>query len=296
MARPLKSINVVPHFMRLHEWIALERGFYAKEGLEPIILDDNMHDISGHGPADYFERPQDRPYRSGENVCSTACHWAVPLNAAAGMGKVVTDLYGVSRFGIFVRRASRIIRLTELAGVDVGIGLMAGSHFAFLETMEKVLPREQIKPKDIGGPGARLKALMDGTIDAANLLDPEIGMAEQKGLRKIASGEFKTLFWVSPGFEADVLAAYFRVLRRAQDALRSSPLRYTPHWEANIPPLIRESGYDYGKFGLGEMLVFEPYTQEEYDQTLALARRWGLDSELSAGSHAIEAIAMHVAM
>ena len=78
--------------------------------------------------------------------------------------------------------------------------------------------------------------------------------------------------------------------------MRSSPKRYMPHWEANIPPLMRESGYDYSKFGLGEVLVFEPYTQEEYDSTIALARRWGLNSELSADSHAIEAIAMHVAL
>jgi hypothetical protein len=31
----LTPIKVVPHFSRLHEWIALEEGFYQDEGLAP---------------------------------------------------------------------------------------------------------------------------------------------------------------------------------------------------------------------------------------------------------------------
>ena len=29
MTQHLKPVKVVPHFMRLHEWIALENGYYA---------------------------------------------------------------------------------------------------------------------------------------------------------------------------------------------------------------------------------------------------------------------------
>jgi len=79
-----KTIKVVPHFMRLHEWIALDRDLYKEEGLDPELLVDDMHDVSLHSGEPYFQRPQDKPFISNEKVCSTACEWAVLMNAGAG--------------------------------------------------------------------------------------------------------------------------------------------------------------------------------------------------------------------
>jgi len=67
-------------------------------------------------------------------------------------------------------------------------------------------------------------------------------------------------------------------------------------WEKNVPRKLHNARYDYSRFGLGEMLVFEPYTQEEYDATLRLAERWGLGKHLREGSHVIDNIAFHVSV
>jgi ABC-type nitrate/sulfonate/bicarbonate transport system substrate-binding protein len=291
-----EPIKVVPHFMRLHEWIALEENFFEPEGLSPELRAEDMEAISSHGADPYLARPQDKPYLEGEQVCSSACHWAVPMNAGAGMGKFVPDLYGVARYAIVVREGSRIERLSQLRDVPVGVGLMAGSHFSTITALETVLPKERIKIENIGGPGRRLAALLAGEIEAATLLDPEIAMAEQKGLRKIAQGEFKTLFWVMPTIKPEVLDAYFRVMRRAEAALQAAPQRYMHLWARNLPKERRGESYDLGRFGLGEILVFEPYTQAEYEQTLKLAERWGLAKHLREGAHVIDNIAMHVSV
>src|SRR5712692_8842391 len=126
----LKAINVVPHFMRLHEWVALEEGHFQAEGLEPRILDDVMHQVSSHGADQYFERPQDAPFVKAEEVANSACEWGSICNAGAGMGKFVPDLYVVSRFAFFVRQGSRLTRLSDLRDVPVGVGLMVGSCFS----------------------------------------------------------------------------------------------------------------------------------------------------------------------
>ena len=271
--------------MRLHEWVALDEGFYQSEGLEPELLSDVMHDVSSHGRDAYFERPQDRPFLAGGmEVANSACEWGSVCNAGAGMGKFVSDLYGVARFALFAGPKSKITRLAELSGVPVGVGLMAGSHFTTLQTLEQVLPREHVMIDNIGGPGRRLTALLDGEVEVANLLDPEITIAEEKGLRKLASGEFRTLFWVSPGIPACALGAYFRALRRADVALREQPEKYMHLWKKNIPPAI-EGDYDWSKFGLGEMLVFERYPEETFDQTMQFARRWGLDKNVREDSY-----------
>jgi hypothetical protein len=267
--------------MRLHEWVALEESFYQAEGLEPELLTDVMHEVSSHGHDPYFERPQDKPFLAGtlDEVANSACEWGSVCNAGAGMGKFVPDLYGVARFAIFAGPGSRLTRLSELAGVPVGVGLMAGSHFTTLRTLEGVLPRDQVEVANIGGPGRRLLALLEGEVEVANLLDPEITLAEEKGLTKLAQGEFRTLFWVSPGIPAAALDSYFGTLRRADSALRANPAKYLHLWKNNLPPALAGE-HDWSKFGLGEMLVFERYPEETFSETVDFARRWGLDKNM----------------
>jgi len=162
---------------------------------------------------------------------------------------------------------------------------MAGSHFTALRTLEAVLPKEEIKVQNVGGPGKRLLALLACEVEVANLLDPEIAIAEAKGLERIAQGEFRTLFWVSPTIPAAVLGAYFRALGRADSALRAAPERYLHLWSRNVPTELR-GDYDWSRFGLGELLVFERYPDEVYAQSVEFARRWGLDGHMREAAYA----------
>ena len=277
--------------MRLHEWIALEAGLFQGEGLEPEMLTDVMHDVSSHGSDPYLQRPQDRPFLEGSEIANSACEWGSVCNAGAGLGRFVPDLYGVARNAFFVAPGSRIRRLSELADVPVGVGLMAGSHFTALHALELVLPKERIRMENVGGPGRRLQALLGGDIEVANLLDPEIAIAEQRGLTCIAAGEFRTLFWVSPSIPLGALDGYFRALKRADGMLRTDPGRFLPLWTRNVPPQL-VADYDYSKFGLGELLVFESYGEDTFAESVAFAQRWGLDRNMRESS--FDALAAHV--
>lgn len=272
-------ISVVPHFSRLHEWIALDEGYFAQEGLEPTLLPEVMHAVSTHSGDSYGHRPQDVPFVQQQKVTNSACEWGTACNAGAGMGRIVPDLYTVGRYAIFVRPGSTISRLVELRDVPVGVGMRAGSHFTALETLSQVLPKEHINLVHTGGPGRRLIALLNGEIEAANLLDPEIAIAEAKGLRRLAQGEFRMTFWVAPDISPDVLNAYFRALRRADEALSEHPEKYLHLWEHNIPPGL-EGEYDYSTFGRGEKFIFEPYTEEMFTEAMDFARKWGLDDHV----------------
>ncbi len=167
--------------------------------------------------SNYFQRPQDRPYTEDKReVIQGACVWGTICNASAGMGKMVPDAYGVSPWAIFVRPDSKIRRPEDLKDVPVSVGMRAGSHFNVPYRLEKYLPLESIKVVNTGGFGARLKALLDGEVEAASLLPPQIAMAEQLGLRKIIEDTFKTLWWVPDHFEPEAVRAYLRALERAE--------------------------------------------------------------------------------
>src|SRR5207249_1254593 len=82
--------------------------------------------------------------------------------------------YGVSPWAIFVRPDSKIRRPEDLKDVPVSVGMRAGSHFNVPFRLEKYLPLENIKTVNTGGFGARLRALLDGEVEAASLLPPQI--------------------------------------------------------------------------------------------------------------------------
>jgi NitT/TauT family transport system substrate-binding protein len=272
-------IKVVPHFSRLHEWIALEERYYQDEDLEPEMLSGVMHSVSSHRGDQYKQRPQDLPFAADAEVANSACHWGSACNAGAGMGRFVRDLYTVGRYAIFTRPDSDVQMLCDLRDVPVGIGEMAGSHFTSLQALGQVLPREHIELVHTGGPGRRLLALLEGEVEAANLLDPEIPIAESKGLRKLAQGEFMITFWVHAQIPPEVLGSFFGALRRAEHALQRTPERYFHLWQRNLPTGL-EGDYDWSIFGRGERMIFEPYTEEMYEQAIGFARQWGLDEHI----------------
>jgi hypothetical protein len=281
MATPTRRtpVQVVPHFSRLQEWIALDEGFFQDEGLEPEMLQDVMHAVSSHHGDQYGQRPQDLPFVRQMDVVNSACQWGTACNAGAGMGRLVPDLYTVGRFALFTKPDSRVQRLADLRDIPVGVGEMAGSHFTTLGVLEQVLPREHIRTVHTGGPGQRLLALLRGEIEAATLLDPEIAIAEVKGLRELARGEFIITFWVGPMVSQDVLKAYFHALKRADEALSRDPEKYLHLWERNVPPALMGE-YNYSCFGLGEKFVFEPYTEEMFQQALQFAEKWNLHTHI----------------
>src|ERR1700741_2069931 len=220
MATSLKRVKVAPKGMGLNDFVAMQEGFFAAEGLD-VEFDWKTFrgtQSSWKGLA-YFERPQDQPYAEGRDVIQGACSWGSICNASAGMGRFVPDAYGDSPWAIFVRPDSPIRTPQDLTDVPIAVALRAGSHFNVPYRLEKFLPLANIKTVNTGGFGARLRALLDGEGEAASLLAPQIDMAEQLGLRKIIEDTFHTLWWVPQSAPAEIVIGYLRALHRAEAAL-----------------------------------------------------------------------------
>src|SRR5258708_3090382 len=106
----MRKVRVAPKGMGLNDFVAMEEGLFAAEGIE---VEWDMKTFRGTQSSwkgsDYFQRPQDKPYTEGDkSVIQCACVWGSISNAASGMGRFVGDCYGVSPLAIFVRPESRI--------------------------------------------------------------------------------------------------------------------------------------------------------------------------------------------
>jgi hypothetical protein len=159
--------------------------------------------------------------------------------------------------------------------------MRAGSHFNVPYRLESILPLERIKTVNVGGFGARLTALLTGEVAATSLLDPQISMAEQLGLRRVIGNTFKTL-WVVPR-DADHWAvdAYFRVLQRADSDLDRDPASCLPLWRFSIPAEFQDRQWDFSRFDIGERFVYAPLPRDEFEEILQAAQRWGLDDYMT---------------
>ena len=283
----LLRIKVAPKGMGLNDFVAYEERFFADEGLD-VELDWKTFrgTQSSWKGMDYFKRPQDKPYTEGggEQVIQCACLWGTVSNASAGMGKVVPDCYGVSPWAIFVRPDSKVREPEDLRDVPIAVGMRAGSHFNVPWRLEKYMPLEHIKAVNVGGFGARLKALLEGEIEAASLLPPQIDMARQLGLREVMADEFHTLWWVPESAPRDGVTGYLRGLDRAERALEADLPRYLQLWKHSVPPEFQDRTWDFNRFTRGERFVYQPISREEFDGVFEQVKRWGLDQHLKERS------------
>src|SRR5580765_2464695 len=157
---------IAPH-MRLQEWVAEEKGYFAAEGLDYEFRDELMskegkkHDLGDKvGAYQTFERG-----RTSDISC--ACHWTVNVAASNGHGKLYADAYSVSPSGIFVPADSPIRTPADLAGVPISVGFSSGSHYSTIQALEQYLAPNDINLTfEDGMLFRRLELLIEGKSQA----------------------------------------------------------------------------------------------------------------------------------
>src|SRR3954467_1331477 len=273
--------TVEPH-VRLQEWVAEERGFFAAEGLDYEFKADGF----AAGTSGTVSSADSAPLtvRSGafedmaagrSSDVSCACHWAVNAAATGQHGKMYGRAYSVCPSGIYVAADSPLRTPADLAGVEVGVGYHSGSHYSALQALEAFLPREQVTLGFYGFPFDRTRLLMEGRVPAVNVWGAQAYVLEQRGFRKLVDTTFVMGFLVAAQADRGDIQRYFRALLRAQQEIDVELPRYARHWKHEMPPDLLEL-VDVRRFGPGERIVPQPYTREMFDRTQVWMREWNL--------------------
>jgi hypothetical protein len=253
--------------MRLQEWVAEEKGYFADEGLhyefrdELISKEGKKHDLGDKvGAYQTFEKG-----RTSDISC--ACHWTVNVAATNGHGKLYRDAYSVSPAGIFVPPDSSIRTPADLAGVPISVGFQSGSHYSTIQALEQYLKPDQINLSFSEGLlFHRMEQLIDRKAPAASLFSGPYYFVEQLGFRKIIDSTFMIATLITGDPDPEDVRKYFRALRRAQRDIDLRPELYTHYYKKEFPARFLDQ-MDTRRWGPGERIVFEPYTRDVFEES-----------------------------
>jgi NitT/TauT family transport system substrate-binding protein len=271
---------IQPH-TRIQEWVALEKGYFADEGLE-YELEESFAAKFKNPTLDDAGTPAEIKAGAFEHMSthrscdiSSACHWAVNMAATTEQGRMWGHAYSVTPSAIWVAPESSIRAPEDLAGHDVAVGFHSGSHFSAVQSLEAFLPASEIKLTFVGLPFDRVQLLLDRRVPAANVFGTAGYLLEQQGFRKVVDTSFMIGFLVRPTAADEDVRKYFRALRRAQCEIDIEPERYKHYLVDELPDRYKTM-LDTRVCGIGERIVFEPYTREMYERT----HRWMLAHQL----------------
>ena len=260
---------IAPH-MRLHEWIAVEKGYFDEVGLD-YTLEDQLLSATGerHDLGDRVGAYQ--TFEKGRTCdVSSACHWTVNVAAASGHGKLYAKAYSVSPCGIFVSADSSVKKPEDLANVPISVGYQSGSHYSSIQALEPFLSRDEINLSFADGLlFKRMAHMIDGNIPAVSLFSGPYYFMEQLGFRKVLDTSFMMAAMVAEDADLEDVEKYFRALRMAQKDIDLRQELYTHYYRNEFPERFRDQ-MDTRLFGPGERIVFEPYSRQIFDE----AREW----------------------
>jgi len=274
---------IAPH-MRLQEWVAEEKGYFAAEGLEY-----GFHEALGstegksHQLGDKVGAFQTFEKGRGSDI-GCACHWTVNVSASVGHGKLYADAYSVAPAGIFVAPESPIHSPAELAGVPISVGYQSGSHYAAIQALEQILKPAEIKLSFADGLlFSRMELLIDRKAPAALLFSGPNYFLEQLGFRKIIDTTFMIASLITRDPDMEDVKKYFRALRNAQRDIDLRPDLYTHYYKKEFPVRFHNV-MDTRRWGPGERLVFEPYTKDVFDKSFEWISEHGIFPEGTMGA------------
>jgi NitT/TauT family transport system substrate-binding protein len=262
--------------------VAIEEGLFRRAGFEVEVAEKNPDNTA----VELFGRNKEVLFESGRVDAFNVCEWgAIKRTAVEGRerpGVILGFRESITAMGIVTRKDSGIVRLEELAGVPVAVQQHTGSHYMAIRMMEGFIPREEIQTVHVGGPGARLRALLEGRVQAATLMEPFLSYAEKHGYL-VSLSYYNGLVVLPEGGDRAKLERLQAIVQDAVDLLNADIGKYAPRLLNDLPDDLRAN------FTIDDLHVdrlryvhARPYTQRQYERSAAWMAEWGL---LEEGAH-----------
>lgn len=238
--------------------VAVERGFFADEGLTVEYHEDNPKGVAGR-VEDFSQRWKESQLRDGALEVYPVCEWgAIERVQTLGKGRIIGLDTTVRTGAIMVRAESEIRSLADLRNVPVAVTWHAGTFYAAIEVMEAAgVAFDEIK---LVHANDRLDALLSGTTQAAALMEPLVSRAIEAGCRKIADLRWRGGIVAGEDVDEETAAKLRRALNRAVEWLRENEGRSRDELLRDLAPEMRAGGL------MPELVGVANYRPEEFQE------------------------------
>jgi ABC-type nitrate/sulfonate/bicarbonate transport system substrate-binding protein len=238
--------------------VAVERGFFADEGLTVEYHEDNPKGVAGR-VEDFSQRWKESQLRDGALEVYPVCEWgAIERVQSLGKARIIGLDTTVRTGAIMVRAESEIRSLADLRNVPVAVTWHAGTFYAAIEVMEAAgVAFDEIK---LVHANDRLDALLSGTTQAAALMEPLVSRAIEAGCRKIADLRWRGGIVAGEDVDEETAAKLRRALNRAVEWLRENEGRSRDELLRDLAPEMRAGGL------MPELVGVANYRPEEFQE------------------------------
>jgi NitT/TauT family transport system substrate-binding protein len=245
--------------------VAVEQGFFAAEGLNVEYHEDNPKGAAGR-VEDFSKRWKESQLQKGALEVYPVCEWgAIERVQALGGGKIIGLDTTVRTGALMVAKDSKIQSPAELGNVPIAVTWHAGTFYAAIEVLESAgVPFEAIT---LVHANDRLEALLNGTTEAAALMEPLVSRALAAGARKIADLRWRGGIVAGNDVDEDTAAKLRRALNRAIAWLRENEDRSREEVLRDLDPAQRAQGL------MPELVGVKTYRPEEFQEKVD----WMLD-------------------
>jgi NitT/TauT family transport system substrate-binding protein len=245
--------------------VAVEQGFFAAEGLNVEYHEDNPKGAAGR-VEDFSKRWKESQLQKGALEVYPVCEWgAIERVQALGGGKIIGLDTTVRTGALMVAKDSKIQSPAELRNVPIAVTWHAGTFYAAIEVLEAAgVPFDEIT---LVHANDRLEALLNGTTEAAALMEPLVSRALAAGARKIADLRWRGGIVAGNDVDEDTAAKLRRALNRAIAWLRENEDRSRDEVLRDLAPEQRANGL------MPELVGVKTYRPEEFQEKVD----WMLD-------------------
>ena len=300
MARTLKKTRVELNnaVFSLPDIVAQAEGYFPDEGLEvELVVPDKRKAMLAEAGARTSEHTAIQSFlwhegiEKGEFAVYHACEWGQmrrTQDTCAG-AKVITKRAAVSTQAIIVRADSRCNVPQDLANVEVAVNFHAGSHYITLGMLAGVMKRDEVRTVHVGIPNQRFKALLNGSIQAAAVMEPWISAAEKLGCKVICEAFYNGLEVADPSVDPETYTALHRAHIRAVDKINEDIRPWLHHLTAEVPADIvklEPSDLHLPRLRYNHP---EPYSPAEFQRTYDFMVAWGLINPTSTYDKLVDA-------
>jgi ABC-type nitrate/sulfonate/bicarbonate transport system substrate-binding protein len=240
-------------------WVAVERGFFADEGLQVEYHEDNPRGIEGRCE-DFSERWKESQLAQGALEVYPVCEWgAIERVQTLGHGRIIAQDTTLRTGAIMVRGDSPVRRVEDLRNQRIAVTWHAGTFYAVIEALEAAgVPFSEI---NLVHANDRLAALLGGEAEAAGMMEPLVSRAASAGARKVADLVWRGGIVASEDLDDETATKLLRALNRAVEWLRDNESRQREELLRDLTPDQRQSGL------LPELLGAQTYSRERFHQT-----------------------------